>query len=223
MRVLRRVNGSVLCLVIAACGAPSPIELRVPIQQPACFSENVVTATDAASQILSGARSFVDIGFLDAVARAQVLVEPVRRDPTASSWHLPAQNGAMEGSVLARGDGWAVIEMSLIVTGAVVEGTIHVFPDRLGLASGDDNLEIRENVIRLNQFVRGCDPMTQTMFEVGPGLVDGKVDMNVHTCWWSGGAATHSPAITTSSTTNVFEAAYEEQCLELITYVLAQP
>jgi hypothetical protein len=227
MRVLRSWETSVLFLGLTACGggsASAPIALLDDIGPPTCFtgpSNRFASATTVAEQVVAAAQSEQDFEMSFYTQEAALLLTPVRSDPTASSWRRVSPAIEMQGSVLARGDGWAVLQMVITASGRVLEATIQTFPGRMIFDFGAHELEARPNLLRLDTNLVGCDPSQHVSFEVGPAWSDGKLQLDAHTCWWNGEPTPTLISTASSTIAQEFQDAYELQCTQVIEHALA--
>jgi hypothetical protein len=166
--------------------------------------------------LLSAALSAAAFDLADHLAAAEALIHPVRLDPTASSWDVPVERGEFEGAVLARGDGWAVLKMVLLSNVRDIEATVDTFSDHMLFDFETEQLDVRPNLVRLGELVLGCAQDGLTAFMIGPGYVDGKLELAVPTCWPTGEAPPAPEQTTTSSVTAEFRSSFDLQCRQLI-------
>src|SRR5262249_27464217 len=160
-------------LLLVACGgvasAPqpavntSPVPLLPSIGIPSCFTAPPVDASapvpaEPESQILAATRQLDEFQTSLTIQKAHLLLAPVRKDPTASFWHVESKPMAgaggspalAEGAVLARGEGWAVLKMVLTYSYEgehAIEATIDALPGKMIFDFGADQLEVRSNVL----------------------------------------------------------------------------
>jgi hypothetical protein len=238
MRICLRPLAS-SALFLTACGGAasgpqsaantSPVPLLPSIAYPSCFTAPPADASapvpdQTVTQILAATRQMADFQTALALQEAELLLTPVRKDPTASSWHVLHQrlDGSVvmrsweEGAVLARGEEWAVLKMVFTDGGEhTIEATIDALPGRMIFDFGADQLEVRPNLVRLGKHIIGCDQEVGMSFEVGPGIVDGKLVADHSSCW-SPSTGMSWVASGTTAQQQGYAASFDLQCAQLI-------
>ncbi|MFO0724018.1 MAG: hypothetical protein U1E65_09565 [Myxococcota bacterium] len=227
-----RVGMGLFVSILAGCGgggydpdAPGPaIKLMPLVTSPSCYHEPEVSGgltaappSDAFLQMMAVMRSQAEFQRSYLVREAELLLAPVIADPTAAKWEKVTDGVHQSGHVLARGAGWSTFKVVLFGTGPdgvdfSYQATVDTTPSRTLLDFGAQELELRENLVRVADATLACDPATgQSVEQIGTGL------SLVRSCWLAGD---EMPRPTEPAAAAEFEASHQLKCAQFASSLL---
>lgn len=211
-----------------------PVVLHPARITPSCWTQPPVsTATTTAptspgSQEFSASRQIAEFRLSFQMQWAQVMSKPLLEDPTASRWSTvdegPQGVARHQAQVQARGDNWGFVFASVSFepaddadpffetfsrTAQIQYSLIETLYD-----FGDHVILIRDDYIKSGDYERGCNG--DLSFEVGPGLVDGRIEPNVPRCWRPDGFDSAAFNETPGRVAAEAQASLNLQCLQII-------
>ncbi len=214
-----------------------PVALHEPTLTPGCFSSEgrppsgpLPELTQAEAQLLAAERQMREFRMSYILQEATIIRREVLRDPIALHWsrHDVNERGELliEGFSTARGEGWGRVHfIASFIPGADFDGPapadinaeVRYSPQSTRFDFGDHAFEVHNNYVTMEleegTFKRGCDPRSQTSFEVQPihSLVTTVIDRT--TCWRVDDPV---PVFDNERQAEEFTARRRLQCLQLV-------
>ena len=212
-----RLIVSMSCLLFACGGEDTAISFLPLEYDPGCYvdqkPEPPSDLTDAERLNYTAQRQMLEFQVAFSLQAAKLFSNVVEEDPYASKWRVDRGHGIAEGEVLARGEGWSVLEM-IIRTGQEWEGEpvvyrarINTLPNRTTYDFGGSVLDVRPDLFALDDYVRGCNPDNGWSFEVAPVVTENGVEKQTR-CW-------PMPYVSEEASEE-FAASFQLQCVPMI-------
>lgn len=228
MRSLASLCTCVCTSMTLACGsdfATDVGELLPALQpKPSCFTPEppLPAGEQTLPQLLAARRAMVDFRLSFALQEAQLLTQPLRDDPELEEWSVsPADGVLLEGAVITRGEGWAVVKaVAYAEPHRTMDATIDLLGERAVFDLGSAELEVAPKFVRLDDMYWGCESRQGVSFRVGPGRVGDEVRERVASCWTAGDATLPTLSSTTAQGRE-FAASFQLQCEQLVELVLS--
>jgi hypothetical protein len=173
--------------------------------------------SEALVQLATAHRQMLEFRISFGLQATQLLTRPVLEDPDASEWHVDKGRAIAEGKVVARGEGWSVLEMIVYTTEEyegepmVYRARINAVPNRTTYDFGGSIIDVRPDYFEYDDYARGCNPATGVSFEIAPVITEDGVEQQTR-CW----PKPQIPSDADPEARAEFEASFRLQCHQMI-------